>query len=259
MADYELAYKTIPELTLETNVPASGDWGLRWDTSANKVVRYAAENLQHAIGITATVAELNYLDITTVGTAEATKALILDSDKNLIWTATSASTNGGTSVEPIAFTSTMTGTGGVGGRAKFALAIEAVLGGWSNALKGIATYNSSGRTTGLGSAVLAELSLEANTTVGTYAALEAEIVMPSGASTGTGTSFLYMNVGGADKATFDTSGFLFEIGAGITAGNTKFFASEAKTTIGKTHTLKVKIAGATYYIALHTSQAFGGS
>jgi len=59
MADYELAYKTVPELALEENAPAAGDWGIRWDTSAGKVVRYAAENLLHTAGTTATAAELN--------------------------------------------------------------------------------------------------------------------------------------------------------------------------------------------------------
>ena len=58
MSDYELAYKTAPELSLEENAPASGDWGIRWDPSASRVVRYAAENLLHAIGVNATASEI---------------------------------------------------------------------------------------------------------------------------------------------------------------------------------------------------------
>jgi hypothetical protein len=43
------------------------------------------------------------------------------------------------------------------------------LGSWSNALKGEVTYGASGSTTGLGSSILAEMTLAAGTTTGTYA------------------------------------------------------------------------------------------
>ena len=51
-------------------------------------------------------------------------------------TTTSDSTNGSSSVEPVLVSTTMTGAGGVGGRAKFLTTINAALGAWSNALKG---------------------------------------------------------------------------------------------------------------------------
>ena len=164
---------------------------------------------------------------------------------------TCASTDGGNSVRPFYMKSTMTGAAGVGGRAEFHLFTNVALGGWSNAIKGFAEYGASGRTAGLGSAIVGELQLSAGTSSGTYAALEAELVAPSGASTGTGTSFIYMNTNGADVATLDTSAFFFEIGAGITAGSGKLFDSTVNTAGAQIdHTLKGKIDGGTYYLPL---------
>ena len=65
-------------------------------------------------------------------------------------TTTSDSTDGSTSVEPVSVSTTMTGAGGVGGRAKFLPTINAALGSWSNALKGGVVYGSAGRRTGPG-------------------------------------------------------------------------------------------------------------
>lgn len=164
---------------------------------------------------------------------------------------TSASTSGGTSVQSFMVKTVMTGAAGVGGRGLFHMTTNVALGGWSNALKGLVEYGATGKTAGLGSAVLAEISLSAGTTDGTYAPLESELVLGSGALTGTSTSFLYCNISGADAATFDTNGFLFEIGAGITQASGKFFDSTVNTAGPQIdHTLKVKVAGATMYIPL---------
>ncbi len=188
-----------------------------------------------------------------LGIVEANQPITVDENKQLVWTATSAVT-----VNPISFTMTMTGAGTTGGRAYFRMNAEAALGGWSNALKAHVVYGATAKTTGLGSAFVAELQLSAGTVDGTYAPLEAEIVTSSGGSTGTSTSFLYMNVND-DSATFNTNGFLFELGAGVVDTTNGLFDAEAKTGIAKTHTLKIKIGGTPYYIALHTAQAFGGS
>jgi hypothetical protein len=48
------------------------------------------------------------------------------------------------------------------------------------------------------------MTLSAGTTDGNYAPLESELVLGSGALTGTATSFLHMATSGADAATFDT-------------------------------------------------------
>lgn len=171
-------------------------------------------------------------------------------------TATSASTSGSTSVESMLVATTLTGAGGVGGRARFALDTNVALGGWANALKAITTFGATGAVTGLGSALCAELALSAGTTAGTYAPLESELVLATGAKTGTATSFLHMAVSGDAASEFDTSGFLFYL-AGVTANTNKVFQASAKSAICSTHALRVNVNGTPYFIPLHTSAAFG--
>jgi len=198
-------------------------------------------------------ADLEQLDGITAGTAAASKALVLDSSSFLNWTVSSASTDGGTSVEPLNFDTTMTGIGGVGGRAKFTLTTNVALGAWSNALKAEMTYGAAGKTTGLGSAFVAEMTLSAGTVDGTYAPVEIELNLGSGASTGTKTSLIYASVNGADASTFDTNGALFNI-AGVTAGDAKFLDNTVNITNVNEITagLRVIVAGAEYYLLMAT-------
>ena len=167
-------------------------------------------------------------------------------------TTTSNSTNGSTSVEPVSVSTTMTGAGGVGGRAKFLTTINAALGAWSNAVKGEVVYGASGRTTGLGSAVLAEMTLSAGTSAGTYAPLEIELNLPTGASTGTLTSMIYASVNGDDKATMDTNGRFINL-AGVTAGAGKMWVtgSTLGTAAGG---LRCRIAGTDYWLPFYAAQ-----
>jgi len=203
--------------------------------------------------VTSTAAELNYLDVT-AGTSAASKALVLDSSEFLDWAVTSASTSGSVSVEPLNFDVTMTGVGGVGGRAKFTLTTNVALGSWSNALKAETTYGASGKTTGLGSAFVAEMTLSAGTAAGNYAPIEVELNLGTGALTGTATSLFYASVNGADKATFDTNGYLFNI-QGLTGAEDKAFddAVEISNVNEITGGLRVKIGAADYYILLATA------
>lgn len=198
-------------------------------------------------------AELGFLDSVTAGTSAASKALVLDSSEFLDWAVSSSSTNGSTSVEPLNFDVTMTGAGGVGGRAKFTLTTNVALGGWSNALKAETTYGAAGSTTGLGSAFVAEMTLSAGTSSGTYAPLEIELNLGSGALTGTQTSLIYLSVNGADAATFDTNGALFNL-AGVTAADTKMFDDTVNiSNVNEiTHGLRVIVAGAEYYLLMAT-------
>jgi hypothetical protein len=213
-------------------------------------------------------AELAALDGVTAGTVTANKAMIVDASKNistvgnfaatavdtdsLTVTTSSASTSGSVSVEPVVVDTTMTGAGGVGGRAKFKTTINAVLGSFSNAVKGEIVYGASGRTTGLGSAVLAEMSLSAGTSAGTYAPLEIELNVPSGASTGTLTSFIYASMQGADVATMDTNGRFINL-AGVTAGAGKMWVtgSTLGTAAGG---LRCRIAGTDYWLPFYAAQ-----
>lgn len=182
-----------------------------------------------------------------LGTASTALTLTAHDDHIIDIYSTCGSTDGSNSVRPVYMKSTMSGAGGVGGRAEFHLYTNVALGGWSNAIKGFAEYGASGRTAGLGSAICAEIQLSAGTSAGTYAPIEGEIVLGSGASIGTATSFIYLNIAGAAASTFDTSGFLFEIGAGITPAAGKFVSADSQT-------IKCKIEANTRYMVLSQSE-----
>jgi hypothetical protein len=202
-------------------------------------------------------ADLAKIDGITNGTVAAEKAIVVDAANQLTWAVSSASTDGGTSVESLALTTTMTGIGGVGGRAKFAMTTNVALAGWSNALKADVTYGSSGKTTGLGSAFVAEMTLSAGTTDGNYAPLELELNLGSGAQTGTAAALIYASVNGADASTFDTNGYLMTL-AGVTAGTSKMLMNVGTTTALADFTkgLRIKAAGVDYVIPLITAAEF---
>jgi hypothetical protein len=151
---------------------------------------------------------------------------------------------------------TMTGAGGVGGRTLFQLNADAALGSFSNALKANVVYGASGRTTGLGSAFVAELTLSAGTSSGTYAPVEIELNCATGASTGTNTSLIYASVNGTGAATVDTNGYLLNL-AGVTVAGSKLAATGTITNVNEiTHGLRVKIAGSDYYLLAATAANF---
>jgi len=186
-------------------------------------------------------------------TGAYTTSLDIGSDGAIDLTYSSAST-GGSNVEPIVMENTMTGAGGLAGRARFQLNADAALGSYSNALKAITVYGASGSTTGLGSAFVAEMTLSAGTSSGTYAPLEVELNAPSGADTGTLTSFIHISTQGADVATVDDNVRLFNL-AGVTASTGHLFqtGNTAPATVGGT--LKCRVAGTDYYLILYTSEA----
>ena len=166
----------------------------------------------------------------------------------------SSSDTGTANVEPIVMENTMTGAGGLAGRARFQLNADAALGSYSNAMKAITVYGTSGKTTGLGSAFVAEMTLSAGTDAGTYAPLEIELNAPTGADTGTLTSFIHISTQGDDVATIDDNVRLFNL-AGVTAGTGHVFqtGNTAPATVGGT--LKCRVAGTDYYVILYTSEA----
>jgi len=132
--------------------------------------------------------------------------------------------------------------------------INAAMGGWSNAFKAMVTYGASGKTTGLGSAINAEMSLSAGCTAGTYAALEAELVADTGALTGAATSFIYCNA--TDTAgTVNDNGFLFHLGVGLTSGSGHLWYDKgsAITTGDASEWIRVQTPGGTRYLMLYDS------
>ena len=160
---------------------------------------------------------------------------------------------------------TMTGAGGVGGRTLFQLNANAALGSFTNALKANVVYGATGSTSGLGSAFVAEMTLSAGTSAGTYAPVEIELNMGASASTGTTSSLLFASVNGesADRATFDSNGFIMNI-AGLTTGAAKAFGTPGATFVAanaaiggaNARGLKVKIGTATFYLAAVPAATF---
>jgi hypothetical protein len=155
--------------------------------------------------------------------------------------------------EPVVVSSTLTGAGVTGGRAKFATTINAAAGSFSNALKADVTYGASGSTTGLGSAFVAEMTLSAGTSAGTYAPLEIELNAPTGTSTGTLTSFIHISTQGDAVGVIDDNARLFNL-VGVQAGSGHLFqtGSTLPSTVGGS--LKIRVAGTDYYIVLYTGQ-----
>ena len=159
-----------------------------------------------------------YLDGAVINNSTITGTVTSTAVSNIAVTnATTGSSNAAASTTTL----TLTGVGGVGWASKSDLEANVALGAYANGLYGYLEFGASGRVTGLASGTVGEIVLSAGCTQGTYAAFEAEIGMPSGAVTGTNTSFMYLSTYGADKATFDTSGTLFNL-AGVTKGSGKF-------------------------------------
>jgi hypothetical protein len=164
-------------------------------------------------------------------------------------TNTSASTS---LYEPVIVASTLTGVGVTGGRSKFDTTINSAAGGFTNALKANVSYGASGSTSGLGSSFVAELTLSAGTSAGTYAPLELELNVPSGASTGTLTSFIYASMQGADVGTMDTNGRFITV-AGVTAGAGKMWV--LGSTLGTASgALRCNIAGTDYWLPFYAAE-----
>ena len=165
-------------------------------------------------------------------------------------TTTSTATSG--TYQPLVVSTTMSGAGADGGRAKFDMTTNVALGSFSNALKAEVTYGASGRTTGLGSAFVAEMTLSAGTSAGTYAPLELELNLPTGASTGTLTSFIHASMQGAAVATMDTNGRFINL-VGVTAGAGKMW--KTGTTLGTAAgALRCRIAGTDYWLPFYAAE-----
>jgi len=173
---------------------------------------------------------------------------------------TNAGTSGSTSAEGFYVQHTLTGAGQVGGRARFHLAANAVLGQWSNALKASVTYSTAGSTAGLGSAMCAEITLSTSTTPGTYAPMECELTANSAVTTGAGTGFIYCNIGGSDgtgKTTLNTNGYFAILGAGVVTTTDGMF-EEVTVTAAQVFdaALKIRVGSADYFIGLCDNKTF---
>jgi hypothetical protein len=193
-----------------------------------------------------------YLDGAVINNSTITGTVTSTAVSNIAVTnATTGSSNAAASTTTL----TLTGVGGVGWASKSDLEANVALGAYANGLYGYLEFGASGRVTGLASGTVGEVVLSAGCTQGTYAAIEAEVGMPSGAVTGTNTSFLYLSSYGADKATFDTSGTLFNL-AGVTKGSGKLLQDTTSgATIRPVQALKVVTPDGIRYLPLYVTAA----
>lgn len=110
----------------DVSTAATTDLFIGYDFSAGIIKKYDSANVRELIGTTATAAELNYLDIATLGTGAASKAVVLDASGDYTYPAT------GTIVYPSSATLTLqsgstfnvAGTFQIGGTAVTATAAE---------------------------------------------------------------------------------------------------------------------------------------
>jgi len=169
---------------------------------------------------------------------------------NIYSNSTSASTDAANTVEPNLFVAEMTGAAGLGRAVRATLNVTNVaLGAWSNAIKGLIDFKTSGSVAGLGSAICAEMVMcgGAMAASGTYGVLELELVCPTSWSGGNKVSFIYAEVSGATKANFDTYGYLLNL-QGVSVGAGKIFDTCVATPAS--HALRIMIGSTPYYIML---------
>jgi hypothetical protein len=193
-----------------------------------------------------------YLDGAVINNSTITGTVTSTAVSNI---AVTNATTGSSDAAASTTTLTLTGVGGVGWASKSDLEANVALGAYANGLYGYLAFGASGRVTGLASGVVGEVVLSTGCTQGTYAAIEAEIGMPSGAVTGTNTSFFYLSSYGADKTTFDTSGTLFNL-AGVTKGSGKFLQDTTSgATARPTSAIKVLTPDGIRYLPLYSTAA----
>src|SRR3990167_3231983 len=98
--------------------------------------------------VTATAAELNYNDITTLGASQASKVLTTDAAESLLWTTTDATASETVTLD---VEDTRTGAGATGWAIKGGLSANVALGSYANGVYGILNFTGPrGAVTGLG-------------------------------------------------------------------------------------------------------------
>lgn len=230
--------------------------GFSWD-NANSTLDLYVNGTEVATFSTTTVNFPNTASVWNFGTSDSPLSYTAGAPAFTLY-ATNAGTSGSTSAEPFYVKSTLTGAGQVGGRSRFHCYSNVASGGWINALKAYMEFGSSGRTTGLASALCAEIYMPATNAAGSYCCLEAEMYVPASAVTGSTTSFIYMNVDGDSTAitSFNTNGYLFQLGSGVADTSGGLFDVVNADDIDATAALKIKIANTDYFIPISTTSAF---
>jgi len=185
---------------------------------------------------------INVGDSTTAWTA-------LYGDRAISIYSTCADTGNGNAM-PVYISATMSGTGGLGRALEAVLNVTGKLGSYGNALKGYINLTTGTGTSGLASAVCAEMKMPAGTALGTFGVLEIELVAPASgwtAGQGTGTnciSWIYAQVSGTKMTEFNEYGYLFNL-QGLTSSTTDLLYN---------NTLKCAIGSTKWYLPLSSAE-----
>jgi hypothetical protein len=189
---------------------------------------------------------INFGNSTTAHTLSA-------ADPALKWTATCAATTGNVRAEEINLTMTAAATANSIEAFAAVVSSEVRTGNWCNAILGKIDYGDAGFVTGLAGAICAEVDMpDATIGAGSYAAFEAELIIPTNAD-GFGTTipvaFMVGNASGAGVAEWQASGYVFNFnGLGSAASSNILQAN----TDQPTHAIRILIDGTPYYMLMTT-------
>lgn len=218
--------------------------------SANSTLDLYVNGTEMANFSTTTINFPNTASAINIGTSSAPMAYTAGTPAFTMY-ATSSNTSS-TNSEPFYVKSTMTGTSGYGGRARFHSYTNVVLQTNFMALKAYAEFGSSGGIKGLAAALCAEIvTPNADLAGGNFYPLELEYVA-GGTSTASASGagrvgWMYMNATGDDAGgDFDLNGVLFDI-EGLTAASGSLYDTTANAATGD-ETLKIKINGTIKYL-----------
>jgi hypothetical protein len=132
--------------------------------------------------------------------------------------------------------------------AQFIATTAVQTGNWINAVLAKIDFTTTGYITGLAGVVCGELDMPSTAPAGgagTYTVFEAELNMAS--VTTVPVSAMCVNVWGSHAASFDTSGYLFDI-TGLTKASGKVFQDNTAT--AATQALRIRVNGTAYYMML---------
>ena len=155
----------------------------------------------------------------------------LYTDKAISIYSTCASTNTGTTFEPVLFNTVMTGAGQVGGRVRVNLETDVRLGGWANALKASVDCKTNGYSTGLLSVICAEMYLPSGSAGAGLSCLELEMTCPASGFAGSASenSFIFLNSSGTTSTAFDDYGVFMHFQSGLVAGIGHLLSANSQT------------------------------
>lgn len=170
-----------------------------------------------------------------IGSATGTRQTMAEAEDFAIAIFTTcADTDGSNTAKPLYVNAQYTGIGQVGRAAEFVLYPTAKMGGWANALKGYANFegDSDGGTTGLCSAVCAEIKLPNGSCAGAFYPLEIEWVGQGSTSfgtpgTGSQSGLIYINCTGT-VGDLDDDGVFMSLN-GLTAGANDLLSANSQT------------------------------